>query len=368
MQAKSIRWFISRALFSGLAATVTVAGNYPSAALAFDYSGKRVEWVIPFGTGGGSDNWARFFAPRFQAALPGNPVIAVLNVPGGGSITGTNQFAERAKPDGLSILGTSGSTQFPYLLGDKRVKYDYKNWTVIMVTPTGGVVYARPDLGARSAAEAGKLRGKRLVYGSQGVTSLDLVVPLAFEILGLDLKVVFGMKGRGPARLAFERGESTIDYQTTAAYVKSVKPLVESGKAVPLWAWGSVDENGNLVRDPTFKELPHFGEVYKMLHGKEPSGPAWSAWKAFFVAGFAAQKMILLPKETPKDIIDTWRAAAEQVVKAPDFDKAAAKALGDVDQGLGKKAQTLFKLATEVDAESKEWVRNWLIKKYNAKL
>jgi len=367
MRAQSIIG-ISRALSSGLAVAAIVAAGYHGTAQAFDYSGKRIEFVVPFATGGGSDNWARFFAPRFQAALPGNPVIAVMNVPGGGSITGTNQYAERAKPDGLSVLGTSGSTQFPYLLGDKRVKYDYKDWTVIMVTPTGGVVYARPELGAKSGADIAKLRGKSLVYGSQGVTSLDLVVPLAFDILGLDLKVVFGMKGRGPARLAFERGESNIDYQTTAAYVKSVKPLVDGGKAVALWAWGSVDENGNLVRDPTFKDLPHFGEVYKAMHGKEPSGPAWNAWKAFFVAGFAAQKMVLLPKSTPKDIVDTWRAAAEKVVKAPDFEKAADKALGDVDQGLGKKAETLFKLATEVDAESREWVRNWLVKKFNAKL
>ncbi len=357
-----------RALLWSVTAAAIAAGSFPGAAQAFDYSGKRVEFVIPFSTGGGSDNWARFFAPRFQAALPGNPVIAVMNVPGGGSITGANQYAERAKPDGLSVLGTSGSTQFPFLLGDERVKYDYKDWTVILVTPTGGVVYARPDLGVRSAAEVGKLRGKPLIYGSQGVTSLDLVVPLAFEILGIDLKVVFGMKGRGPARLAFERGESNIDYQTTAAYVKSVQPLVDGGKAIPLWAWGSIDENGNLVRDPTFKDLPHFGEVYKIVHGKEPSGPAWNAWKAFFVAGFAAQKMIVLPKTTPKEILDTWRTAAEKVVREPGFEQAADQALGDVDQGLGKKAEALFKLATEVDAESKAWVRNWLTTKFDAKL
>ncbi|HEX2197320.1 MAG TPA: tripartite tricarboxylate transporter substrate-binding protein [Burkholderiales bacterium] len=338
-----------------------------SPAFGADFSGKRIEFVIPFGTGGGSDVWARFLAPRLSEALPGKPVVAVRNEPGGGSITGTNQFAARARPDGLTILGTSGSTQFPYLLGDPRVKYDYKDWTVILATPTGGVVYAQPDLGAKSADEVMKLKGKRLVYGSQGATSLDLVVPLAFEILGLDLQVVFGMKGRGPARLAFERGESTVDYQTTAAYLQSVEPLVKAGNAVPLWAWGTINEQGELVRDPTFPDLPHFGEVYEKVHGRKASGTGWNAWKSFFVAGFAAQKMVFLPKGTPKDIVDTYRQAVARMVAAPDFKDAAQQALGEFDQGIGPRAERLAELATGVDPEARAFVRDWLTRKYNVK-
>ena len=80
---------------------------------------------MPFSEGGGSDVWARFFAPYLSKYLPGNPNVVVRNVPGGGSITGSNEFVARARPDGLAILGTSGSTQFPFLLGDPRVRYDY---------------------------------------------------------------------------------------------------------------------------------------------------------------------------------------------------------------------------------------------------
>ena len=89
-----------------------------------------------------------FFAGWYN--LPGKPVIVVKNVPGGGSITGANQFAERAKPDGLTILGTSGSTQFPYLLDDTRVKYEYKDWEIVFGSPTGGVVFVDPSLGLDS--------------------------------------------------------------------------------------------------------------------------------------------------------------------------------------------------------------------------
>src|SRR5687768_16503996 len=95
------------------AAGLALAALLPGGARAADFSGKTIEFVIPFATAGGSDVWARFFAPYLSESLPGKPTVVVKNVPGGGSITGTNQFVQRAKPDGLSILGTSGSTSCP---------------------------------------------------------------------------------------------------------------------------------------------------------------------------------------------------------------------------------------------------------------
>jgi len=201
--ASSLKWILAFAATSGL----------PNLAWAQSahLAGNTVEIVIPFGVGGGSDVWARFNAPFLSKYLPGNPNVVVKNVPGGGSITGTNQYAANARPDGLSLLGTSGSTQFPYLLGDPRVRYDYKSWEVVMASPTGGVAYISSNLGVKSLKDLGKLKGQRLVYGSQGATSLDLVPLLGFRQLGLEVQHVFGMKSRGEGRLAFERGEANID-------------------------------------------------------------------------------------------------------------------------------------------------------------
>jgi len=181
------------------------------------------------------------------------------------------------------------------------------------------------------------------------------------------VRPIFGMKGRGASRLAFERGETRIDYQTSAAYLKRVMPLVKEGKAVPVMSWGTLDANGNLVRDPTFPDLPHLGEVYEMMHGKKPSGPAWAAWRAFHAAGFAAQKMIFLPKTTPKDIVDTYRKAVRDMVNEPGFNEAMSKALGDYPQAIGDDAVKLMEIATTVSAEEKKWVKDWLVNKHNAK-
>lgn len=346
------------------AAAFALAG----AGQAADFSGENIEWIIPFSAGGGSDTWARFNAPFLSKYLPGNPTVVVVNEPGGGSTKGTNLFAARAKPDGLTILGTSGSTQFPYLLGDPRVRYEYRDWKIALASPTGGVVYASPSLGVASAADVSKLKGQKLVYASQGATSLDLVPLLAFKLLGLEVQHVFGFKGRGDGRLAFERGETNIDYQTSSAYLKNVQPMVDEKRAVPLFAWGVLDEDGNLMRDPTFPDVPHFGEAYEAVHGKAPSGPDYDAYFAFFTAGFPAQKMVFLPKGTPDDIVAAYQQAAEQMKKDPDYLARKEEVLGTYEQVTGKAANALFDKATSIDAALRKNVVDMLAKEYGVKL
>jgi len=357
-------------IIAGVAACLAGAPLAPVSkpAHAVDFSGKTIEWIIPFGVGGGSDKWARFYAPLIGKALPGQPVVAVKNEPGGGSTTAANRFAARAKPDGLTLIGTSGSTQFPYLLGDKRVKYEYKDWNIVLASATGGVVYVSTALGVKSARDIVKVKDRKLLYGSSGATSLDLVPILGFQLIGLDVEPVFGIRSRGEARLGHERGELTIDYQTTSAYLSQVVPLVKDGKFVPLWSWGTLDENGNLARDPTVPDLPHFGEVYEMVVGKKPSGTAWNAWEAFFVAGFPGQKMAFLPKGTPKEIVDAYQAAMTKVFADPDFKKTSRKALGAYPQFTGAAAEKTMARAIRIDKDDRDWVRNWLKTRFKVEL
>jgi len=329
-----------------------------------NFEGKTIEWTIPFKAGGGSDKWSRFYAPLLSEALPGKPIIVIKNMPGGGSTKGANFFTQRASKDGLSIFGTSGSTQFPYLLDDKRVRYDYKNWEVVLGSPTGGVVYLPSNLGVKSIEDLKNLK-TTLKFGSQGATSLDLIPLLAFDILGLDVEPIFGMKGRKDGRLAFLRGEATIDYQTSTSYIKNVQPTEQDGKIVPLFSWGILDDNGDLQRDPTFPNLPHLGEVYETLYGKKPSGNAFSAWKTFYAAGFSAQKMIFLPKGVSADVLETYENAVKKVLDNENFKKSRIKNLGVYEQTVGIKAKKLKELATTVSDEDKQWVKDWLTKKYN---
>jgi tripartite-type tricarboxylate transporter receptor subunit TctC len=360
--------FTRRAALTAAAACVVAAAAPSSSQAQASFEGETIEWLIPFSPGGGSDTWARFNAPFFSKYLPGEPVVVVLNEPGGGSTKGANLFAARAKPDGLTILGTSGSTQFPYLLGDPRVRYEYQDWRIAMASPTGGVVYTTPELGLSGAEDLAKLKGQSLVYASQGATSLDLVPLLAFKLMGLDVKHVFGFKGRGDGRIAFERGEVNIDYQTSSAYIKNVQPLVDAGKAIPLFSWGALDEDGNIVRDPTFPDLPSFVEAYEMLTGQAPSGPDFDAYVAFFVAGFPAQKMVFLPKGTSDDVVAAYQEAVVKMKDDPDYQTAKEPVLGTYEQVTGKAAQALFEKGTKISPELRKRVVDMLASEYNVKI
>ena len=353
---------------AAVAALFAAAAIAPAAQAETDLSGETVEWVIPFSETGGSAKWANFFAPLLSEALPGQPTVVVKFMPGAGSTKGANWFQEQSEGDGTLIFGSSGSTQFPYLLNDPRVRYEYKDWEPVMATGTGGVAYLTPEAGEAFDGSANALQDMNFIYGSQGATRLDLVPLLAWDMLGMNVEPVFGIKGRGDGRLMFERGEANIDYQTTSGYLGGSADLVDQGKAVPMMTWGALDEDGNIVRDPTFPDMPTFKEVCEATEGCETSGEAWDAWKAFFISGFPVQKLAFLPKETDQEVIDTYVAAFEAVRGRDDFAEISSQSVGKYPMFVGEGAAKALEQATSVPQSAKDYVINWLKESYGVEL
>lgn len=358
---------VSSQLASAALMTFCLTSQVNAQSASFD--GERVQMTVPYKEGGGTDTWARFFGPYFTQALPGEPVVVIKNVPGGGSTKGANQFARRAKDNGLDILASSASTHYTYLLNDRRVEYNYNDWKAVLATPTGGVVYISPEEGVNNAQQfVENLDKLTFKYASQGTTTIDLVPLLALDLLGADVKAVFGMKGRGAGRLAFERGEVNLDSQTSSAYLKKVVPLVEEGKAIPLFSFGVIDAQGKLQRDPNFPDIPHFGEVYQLAKGDIDNSKGFQVWQSFFTAGFVAQKVFFLPKSTPENVQQTWRDSMAKLVESPSFLERSKDVLGNYKQLTGPEAEKAIDAILFLDAESKKWVANWLKEKYNTRL
>ena len=162
----------------------------------------------------------------------------------------------------------------------------------------------------------------------------------------------------------FERGEANIDYQTSSAYIANVQPLVDQGLAVPIFSWGSLDDNGNIVRDPTFPDMPSFKEVCEATAACQTEGTAWDAFKAFFIAGFANQKTVYLPNSAPKEVVDTYVAAFDAIKARPDFAEISAKELGVYPQQTGQAAIIATEQATSISPEAKQFVLDWLKEDY----
>jgi tripartite-type tricarboxylate transporter receptor subunit TctC len=352
------------ALTLGLA--LGTAASTAAAVNAQEFAPKRINMIIPFAVGGGADTYARIIAPHLQKQLPGEPTIVLQNVPGAGSIAGANQFQDRAKPDGLTLLTVSSSTIFNYALQDPLVKYDIKSYIPIISNALGTIIYIRSDLGVKGIEDIKELAKKDLVFGANSPTSSDARILLSFEMLGLKVRPVFGLN-RGPIRLGFERGEFNINYDVAAAYLADSIQLVKAGKAVPLFTFGFADANGNIGRDPNFPEIPTFIEMYKAIHGKEPSGPAYEAWLTFFNIGIMNNKAILLPAGTPANIVKTYRDAMGRLLKSKEFLAVAAEELGNYPVLEGDASTRSLEAAATLSPEARAWVRNWLKEKYDVK-
>ena len=231
------------------------------AAQKVDFSGKRIEVIVPFAPGGGSDVYTRALAPYFEKHLPGKPTIIVRNVPGARSIPGANQFQDRAKPDGTHVMIVSATTVASFVFDRAKVKFDLDKWEPLLLSPQGMVAYGSPSLGISGPKDLAKLKGQQLVFGGQSANSGELRFIMTLHLLGFTVNHVWGLN-RGPVRLAFERGEFNVNYDSTPGYLGNAVQLVKAGKAIPLFSAGIVNEKGDLVRDPNVPDLPHFGEAY----------------------------------------------------------------------------------------------------------
>jgi tripartite-type tricarboxylate transporter receptor subunit TctC len=355
-----------RAALGAAAALLLAAGARAQPPVSFE--GRTTEWIIPFAEAGGSDVWARVLAPFLARHLPGRPNVVIRNIPGGGSITGADEFAQRARPDGLTFLGASASTQLPFLLGDRRVRCDDAQWVPLLVSPTGGVVHVHAGTGISSHEQIAQLRGQELVFPGATASGLDVVPILALHVLGLNVRYVGGMRGSGEAWLAVERGDFSIDHQTTPAYRTQVLPMVQARTAVPLFSYGIIGADGRVARDPSFPDIPTLEEVYERIHGRAPSGPAYQAYLACSVSAFAGQKPAVLKRETPAPIIAAYRAAFERVVAAPELIANRGEILGDDPQAFGEAADRLNRVATTISPEARSFVRAFLAQNHNLRL
>ena len=337
----------------------------PASAAAPYSEGKTLEVIIPFPVAGGSDIWIRTIAPSLEKQIPGHPKLNFRNIGGGRGIPGMMEFALKAKPDGLMVLVSSATNYFPVLLGDKAAKYDFRQWKPLLVNPVGGVMYASPASGIKRVEDIGKT--KNLIYGGISAIGLDLIPLISFELLEMDAKGVLGFRGRGEARIAFERGETNLDYQTTPAYNATVVPLIKEGKAIPLMSFGQLDESGNIVRDPAVPDLPTVPEVYEKIKGKKPSGKFWETYRVFMPSAFAVQKILWVKAEAPADVFRVFYTAADRLEKDKEFLAKTDKILGGYPLMRGDRLEKTIQQSFQIDAETQRFVKEWVGRKYRVK-
>jgi tripartite-type tricarboxylate transporter receptor subunit TctC len=360
----AIRWAMR------LTASAAIVGAFAASAFAADvsFAGKTVNIIVPYTEGGGTDLYARLFVPYLRKHLPGNPTVVIRNMPGGGSIMGSNHFHKNAKPDGLTIVGTSSSTLVAQLLAGKKREFDVLKWRHFIVSPQGTVAYVTTKTGANgkdSVADIETLRKQKLKYGSKQPDAGELRVILAFELLGMNVDTVFGL-ARGEVRQAMMRGEIELNHDTAETYLVNGEKMAKDGQIVPLFTLG-YPKGEDIIRDPTFPKLMTASELYEKLNGKAASGPLYQAYKSFVNLGVASSKGFALPPGTSDEIRDVYVAAMKKTLDDPEFKKASGDEVGDYPQLFGKDADFAIKQAVDLSPETDKWLLDFLSSKYGFK-
>lgn len=325
--------------------------------------GKTIDWIVPFDVGGGTDVRSRFNLPWLKKYLKSHVTIVVENKPGAGGISGASLFyAYRNRGDELNMLSTGGSTNIAMMLREPGVRFNFLDMIPIVGFPVGSVWYVSRDTGVRTVQDL-RHPPSPLHYACVSATGRDLSGLLAFDLLGIAVQVTLGHTGGGASTLmTFETGESNFDMQTTSVYRTR---LASRRDVIPLYTDGILDSHGDVIRDPNWPDLPSVKDVYATLHGREPSGPEWEAYKIALGTRGALDTVVWLHADAPKEWVDELTQAFRDMKRAPDYQKMLAEQTGGYPVMVGREVLApLVKQTFDIDPGVREWLLGWLEQKY----
>lgn len=329
------------------------------------YDGQTVELIVPFDTGGGTDTIARFLGPLLSKHVEGNPRVQVVNLPGADTLIGHNEFARRP-PDGLTWFMGGASGNLYHLFDNPDAQFDYAEWEALLGVPQGAVIYVAPDTGVHSPAQLLSPTSE-LIMGARSPEGADLARIFTLDFLGVEYTPIFGYDGTGPARIAFEQGESNLNADTTTAYIEQVVPTVEAGLAVPLYSQGQLDGE-DLVRDPAVPDLPHAGEVYELLHQEQPEGQMWDAYKLLVSSGSTFNKILFIHADAPPEATQALRQGIERVLEDPEYFAGVETYLGGYEIFHGTNFEIALERILNPNLETVDFIKTYARENYDARM
>jgi tripartite-type tricarboxylate transporter receptor subunit TctC len=293
------------------AAVIAAALSAPSV-WAQQFPSKNIEFLIPFGPGGGFDRTVRMIAPYMEKTLPKKVEVLPKNVPGAG---GRRALATvfRAKPDGhlISIMNSPGAA-IPALLGEK-IEYDLQKFA--WVAKIGGEDYmigASAKGSIRSIDDLKKL-GRPIKIPTTGFGSTAYAAAAVFaESFGLKAEHIPGYKGTNDYIVGIIRGDGDV----AVAPVSTFKQFVESGGIRPIM---------------TFEEKTSMPGVKTVAELGKPE-----------LSGLAVERFIVAPPGTPADIVKILSDSIGQAAANPELKAMAAKTGEPLDFVPADKAQAAF--------------------------
>jgi len=347
-----------RPLLGGLATAAALLGlgrRRPRAAEAVSAGafGRGATLLVAGPDGGRLDHLSAVIAPALHRSLPPGTAIRRTAAGAADGVTGANQFAARAAPDGVSVLMVPGTAALDWLAGDARAHFDAASWVPVMAGVWPGVVAGRLSADALG-------RGAKVRVAAGAPVGPDLPALLAIELLGARAEPVFGFQDADAVREAWRRGTVDLVFLHGSRVAQELAEVTALG-AEPLFCLGVPQPSGAFGRDPLLPKIPALPELYAQLNGAPPAGLLFSAWCALAAAA-QLDFALVLPQLTPAALVALWRRAGAETADALDV-RATAAAEGF--RPLAGPAANASTAAVAADAEALLELRQWLASRFD---
>jgi putative tricarboxylic transport membrane protein len=260
---------------------------------AAQYPNKPITVIVPFAAGGPTDVIARLVGEHMSRTL-GQPII-VENIGGAGGTIGMTR-AVQAKPDGYTIAIGNTGTQSAAPALYPTLKYDpatsFAQIGIVNYTPQAIVSKkATPAASLKEFIDYLKLNHAKLSYGHAGVGSIAHVAGLVFNAKFGFKPTLVPYRGTGPAIQDLVAGQ--LDYMVDQSL--NVIPQIQGG-TIKVYAIAAPERLASLPDVPTTAE----GGIDFIF----------SAWN-----------VMVAPKGTPFEIVDTLAGALSKALDEPTVQK-----------------------------------------------
>jgi tripartite-type tricarboxylate transporter receptor subunit TctC len=255
-----------------------------------NYPNKPINFIVPYGAGGSADSRSRQIAQKMSVILK-QPIV-IDNKPGAGGNIGT-EFVARAAPDGYTI----GMGNFAPMAVNKtlfgNLRYDPEtDLSPVMLVEKGPLVLVvNPNSSYKTIQDivnAAKAKPGVLTFSSGGIGGSHQLSAELFE-LNAGISMIHVPYKSGSAALT-DLMAGNVDLMFDQMY--SAVPSIKADKLRPI-AITSKKRSPLLPNVPSFVELGY--PKVEVLN-----------WQG-----------LIVPKGTPKAIIDKLNAAANEALKDP---------------------------------------------------
>jgi len=283
-----------------------------------EFKPRRINAIIGYAPGGGTDAVARLIGRYMRNHMPGRPTMIFRNMPAARGTVAADYVAHKTPKDGTYWFAGANAAIDANMLRRKEVNYDPRNFLYFGGFGRGGsLIVMRKE---KLAHFKDRSKAPVIVGTTDGSDTWAELLVWGQHYLGWNLKFVIGYPGTSSLVLAIQRGEiesfGTSNRNMLDALLKKEKGYV------------AVSQIGNLVGGKVVsrKGSETVPTLESEVRGKL-SGVAKETFD-YWTKSNALDKWFFVAPGTPGKILAIYRDAFQKAAKDPEFEDRSRKQFG----------------------------------------